>query len=368
MPPLYHRSFIAIALVLACAIVVVGADAADWKPDEARKYLNAREKAWFAFDSRGEGATRSSCISCHTVLPYALALPALRKFDGSRARSEEETRLLAQTRMRVTNWSRLDSKELGLYYKDTEQKKKESWGTEAVFNALILATDDRAQGATSPSKETKQAFTNLWATQTHSGDNRGSWEWINFDGPPWEEAASRYWGAALAAIAIGTAPGNAGSDADANAGIAMLRSYLRTGLTKQTLHSQVWTLWASAKLDGILTKVEQTKLCGQLLAVQQADGGWNLPSLGTWVRRDGSPQDRASDGYATGLALHVLHLAGAPRNDPRLVKGRFWLSSHQSATGAWRTVSLIKKRDPASHVGKFMSDAATAFGVLALSD
>ncbi len=74
--------------------------------------------------------------------------------------------------------------------------------------------------ASSPSKATKQAFTNLWATQTPSGENRGSWEWISFDGPPWEEAASRYWGAALAAIAVGTAPGYyPGSDADANAGV-----------------------------------------------------------------------------------------------------------------------------------------------------
>ncbi len=126
-------------------MAVAAGDAAPWKPDEARKYLDVREKAWFAFDSRGEGATRSSCISCHTVVPYALALPALRKSSGSLTPSDEETRLLAQTRMRVANWSRLDTKELGLYYNDSQRKKKESWGTEAVFNALILATDDRSQ-------------------------------------------------------------------------------------------------------------------------------------------------------------------------------------------------------------------------------
>ena len=371
------QPFIAVALVLACPIAVAAGeatgDATDWKPDEARTYMDAREKAWFAFDSRGEGATRSSCISCHTVLPYAMALPALRKFDGGRARSDEETRLLSQTRMRVVNWSRLDTKELGLYYKDSERKKKESWGTEAVFNALILATDDRSRGASSPSKATKQAFTNLWATQTPSGENRGSWEWLDFGEPPWGDADSRFWGAALAAIAVGTAPGNyPGSDADANAsakaGLAMLRSYLKSGLPKQNLHNQVWALWAATKLDGILTKAGQTKLCNQLLAVQQTDGGWNLPSLGTWVRRDGSKQERASDGYATGLALHVLHLAGKSTDDPQLAKGRQWLKSHQSATGAWQSVSLIKKRDPASHVGKFMSDAATALDVLALTD
>jgi len=33
----------------------------------------------------------------------------------------------------------------------------------------------------------------------------------------------------------------------------------------------------------------------------------------------------------------------------------------------WQGVSVNKKRDPASHPGKFMSDAATAYAVLALS-
>jgi squalene-hopene/tetraprenyl-beta-curcumene cyclase len=358
-----------IAMVLACRMAFAGDNATGWKPDEAGKYLDGREKAWLAFDSRGEGATRSSCVSCHTVLPYALARPALRKFTGA-ARSEGETQLLAQTRMRVANWSRLDTKALGLFYNDTDRKKKESWGTEAVLNAVILAFDDQNQGASSPSKETKQAFAHLWATQVRSGENRGSWDWLDFGEPPWGDATSRYWGGALAAIAVGTAPGYYApkADPDADAGVAMLRNYLKSELPKQNLHNQAWGLWAAAKLDGILAKPEQEKLCGELLARQQADGGWCLPSLGAWRRRDGTPQDTQSDGYATGLILHVLEAAGAPKGDPRLVKGRRWLLAHQSETGDWQATSLIKKRNRASHIGKFMSDAATAFAVLAMTD
>ena len=56
-----------------------------------------------------------------------------------------------------------------------------------------------------------------------------------------------------------------------------------------------------------------------------------------------------------------------PKGDVNIAKGLAWLESNQSAMGAWEGVSVNKKRDPASHPGKFMSDAATAFAVLALS-
>jgi|SRR6266498_1482362 len=64
---------------------------------------------------------------------------------------------------------------------------------------------------------------------------------------------------------------------------------------------------------------------------------------------------------------YLDEIAGAPKDSVKIVKGLDWLKSNQSATGAWRGVSVNKKRDPASHSGKPMSDAATAFAVLALS-
>jgi squalene-hopene/tetraprenyl-beta-curcumene cyclase len=271
--------------------------------------------------------------------------------------------------MRVEKWKQLDTKAFGLFYDNSDQKKKESWGTEAVFNSVILAFDDQYQGRSSPSEATKQAFLNLWQTQVQGGDHKGSWDWLDFSEPPWGSAEARYFGATLAAIAVGTAPGyyTPGADPDDDARVKLLRSYLKDQFPRQDLHNQAWGLWAAAKTEGILTTADRKKVMDQLFGKQQPDGGWSLPSLGKWVRGDRTAQETASDGYATGLILHVLQTAGVPNDDARIAKGLDWLKHNQAASGAWRGVSVNKKRDPASHTGKFMSDAATAFAVLALS-
>jgi squalene-hopene/tetraprenyl-beta-curcumene cyclase len=202
-----------------------------------------------------------------------------------------------------------------------------------------------------------------------TGDHQGTWDWLDFNMGPWEWKEARYVGAALAAIAVGTAPGyyTPGTDADTDARVRLLGDYLKDGLPRQNLHNRVWGLWASAKVEGILTEAEQKKLINQLLEQQHDDGGWSLSSLGNWVRSDGTVQETGSDGYATGLVLHVLQIAGVPKDDVKIAKGLAWLKSNQSARGAWRGISVNKKRDPATHSGQFMSDAATAFAMLALS-
>jgi hypothetical protein len=67
------------------------------------------------------------------------------------------------------------------------------------------------------------------------------------------------------------------------------------------------------------------------------------------------------------LVLHILQTAGLTKDNAKIAKGLTWLASNQTPTGAWRGFSVNKKRDPATHVGKFMSDAATGYAVLALS-
>ncbi len=56
-----------------------------------------------------------------------------------------------------------------------------------------------------------------------------------------------------------------------------------------------------------------------------------------------------------------------PRDQPQLKRALTWLTQTNMPEGRWLSYSLNKQRDLATDVGKFMSDAATAYAVLALS-
>ena len=57
---------------------------------------------------------------------------------------------------------------------------------------------------------------------------------------------------------------------------------------------------------------------------------------------------------------------GAGKHDAVIGRGVAWLEGHQDATGRWPASSINKHRDLDSDVGKFMSDAATSYAVMAL--
>jgi squalene-hopene/tetraprenyl-beta-curcumene cyclase len=344
-----------------------------WNRAKAAGFLDARGEQWFNFGSshRGKEPNKSSCISCHSLLSYALARPVLRQISKENVPTQWEARVLEQTKSRVSNWDKLSADEFQLMYDFDDAKKLQSRGTEAVLNALVLARDDRFKGRRKPSDDTKKALANMWATQVAEGKEKGSWDWINFGMDPWEGETSRYMGACLAAIAVGSAPGYdpVGATGDLKERVGFLRNYLKKQFASENLHNRVWMLWASASIDGLMNQEEKNGLIAQVLAKQQAGGGWSLGSLGSYSRKD----VKDPDGYATGLILHVLQLAGLPKENPQISKGLSWLRSNQDPTGAWRAASVNKNRDPQSkdpakaHIGKFMWDAATAYSVLALS-
>jgi squalene-hopene/tetraprenyl-beta-curcumene cyclase len=365
-------------VALACIAPAVGGENTPehWDRTKAALYLDGRAESWFNFGGahRGQGATQSSCISCHSLLPITLARPALRRLADENAPTKFETRVLAQTKRRVANWDRLDTPPYQLFYEFDDDKKKQSRGTEAILNALVLSLDDRLESRQRPSDDTNKALSILWATQIKEGEHKGSWHWLNFGLQPWESTGGPYMGAALAAIAVASAPGGnlAGIDGDSRQRLVDLRAYLKKHFAAQNLHDRVWMLWASSCMDELLTPEEKSQLVAQLLAKQQSNGGWALSSLGEFVRK-GVNKVSTPDGYATGLVLHVLQLSGVSKDDPAVSKGLAWLRSNQDPTGAWRAASLNENRAPEStnpakaNVGKFMWDAATGYAVLALS-
>ena len=91
-----------------------------------------------------------------------------------------------------------------------------------------------------PSDATKQAFDNLWKVQTQAGGDKGAWDWLDFGLEPWESKGARYYGAALAAIAVGSAPGyyKATADTVLDGKVEMLRVYLKGKFADQNLHNR----------------------------------------------------------------------------------------------------------------------------------
>ena len=122
-----------------------------WDREGAAKYLDERMDAWFANAKKlrtGQGVT--TCVSCHTVVPYALSRPVLRRAMHVSTRTPQEVRLLEGVARRVETYDAHQP-----FYDGSEGKKTESRGTEAVLNALILSSADAERGRREPSEDRK---------------------------------------------------------------------------------------------------------------------------------------------------------------------------------------------------------------------
>jgi squalene-hopene/tetraprenyl-beta-curcumene cyclase len=364
---------VVLSLFVACARPEAKI-ATSWDQKAAAAYLDQRESWWTGWS----GAARDHgtfCVSCHTSVAYALSRPGLRTALAEQGPSANERKLLENVTKRVRLW-----KDVAPFYTDHGYKAAESRGTEAVLNALILASYDSQSGRLTA--DTRAAFENMWALQQTIGDKKGAWSWLRFDLEPWEANDSQYYGAALAAVAVGAAPENYRSTPGIQTNLRLLREYLDREYLSQSTINHVALLWASAKLPGLLEPKRRDSIVDEVLSKQQSDGGWELSSLAypwrgwglskllrTWIREDGTSQERKSDGYATGFIVLVLQQAGTDRNGASIKRGISWLMANQNAAeGSWPSYSLNKRRHLSSDTGRFMSDAATAYAVLALTE
>src|ERR1035441_5990896 len=98
-----------------------------WDKEAAAKFLDDRMDLWFDKARKlrtGRGTT--TCVSCHTVVPYALARPALRKAAGMIQPTPQEAKLLDETLRRVDTY--------GSHEPLDKNKSEQSRGTEGGLN------------------------------------------------------------------------------------------------------------------------------------------------------------------------------------------------------------------------------------------
>jgi squalene-hopene/tetraprenyl-beta-curcumene cyclase len=337
-------------------------DTGSWSGKAAADYLDGRMTWWIGWDQAARDHD-TFCVSCHTVLPYAMARPALRTAMAEQTPSAPERQMLASVTKRVRMW-----KDLEPFYPDAKRgagKTAESRGTESILNAVILVGYDAPAGKLGP--DARLALDNMWGEQLKTGEARGAWSWLQFHNSPWE-GDSQYYGAVVAALAVGMAPADYQASPEIQDNMKLLREYLVENRESQILINRLNLLWASTKIPGLLTPGQRKSIIDEALNKQQADGGFSLSAfVGGWKRHDGTPLETKSDGYATGAVTYILQQAGMKRDQPRLQRGLNWLATNQDKSeGRWIAYSLNHQEDLGSYTGHFMSDAATAYAVLAL--
>jgi len=307
-------------------------------PDEPLAKTVSFDKAAVFLDNATVSWIRTKkCGTCHTSYPYLMAR-ALLAPKGETPAGLAEVHQFFQNR--AARWDTV----------------KPAFDTEVVATAGVLAVHDAVTtGKLHP--VTRRALDRLWTVQREDG----TWNWLKEDYPPFE--FDDYFGVVFAAVGVGMAPENYAQGESAREGLDRLRRYVNQE-SAPNLHHKTWLLWASTRIDGLMTKERREEAIRDLLALQREDGGWSLPSFADWKGDHGKPNDlsQPSDGYATGLAVYVLRQAGLAAAHKRVKLGVAWLKTHQRESGRWFTHSLNSNKSGYHYI----SNAGTCFAVMAL--
>ena len=186
------------------------------------------------------------CGTCHTNFPYLMARPLLKETPLA---GHDEVRAFFEDR--IAHWD------------DDARRARPSSDTEVVATACVLAIND-AQTTGKLHPLTRRALDKMWTLQLKGG----AWDWAKCRWPPFEH--DDYFGAVFAAVGVGSAPEDYAHSASAKEGLARLQSYLKR-TSVPNLHHKAWLMWASVKLDGLMTQEERAN-----------DRGTTGPSAARW--------------------------------------------------------------------------------------
>jgi squalene-hopene/tetraprenyl-beta-curcumene cyclase len=305
---------------------------ATFSQDKAKDFLDSTALKW---------ARQNHCGTCHTTVAYLMARPLIGTSGDLAAWIE--------VRENVKNFA-----------SDRIAKQSPLAPFIAGTAAAALTVGDTVSGR-GLQPDSLALFEYLWASQGPDG----AWEIPQspkYGLLPFLERDPRYL-AFMVALGVGYAPGRYYEDPSARAGFAKLQGFIRNNLPSN-VHDKSVLLWASVRTPGLLTTQERTEYLRSLLALQKEDGGWALPSLGSWPRHDGAPNDPLgdSDGYATSLAALVLCQQGYSVKDLPVKRAVTWIQQHQRASGRWYTRSLYSDR-----FQNYLSNMGTAYAVMALT-
>ena len=167
---------------------------------------------------------------------------------------------------------------------------------------------------------------------------------------------------AIAAIAVASTPENYAASRNAATGYKKLLSWLKKNRPKLA-HQKGMMLWLSQVTPDAVSSEDKLNWQKDLLALQQADGGWGIATLGDWKRADGTEQIRnRSDGYGTGFVVFALRKSGLAPDHPAIRRGVLWLKANQRESGRWFTRSTYNDKH------HFITHAGTTFALLALTE
>jgi squalene-hopene/tetraprenyl-beta-curcumene cyclase len=307
------------------------------EPDEPELSTYSEQKAKdFLDDTAVKWARQNRCGTCHTTISYLMARPLL----GGNPVAWDEVREAA---------SNFAADRVATHARDA--------AFIAGSTAAGLAVGD-ALGGRTLQPDTRGLLAYLWASQ----GTDGTWVVPQRGMLPFLERDPRYL-AYLVALGVGYAPQSYYAEPGVKAGLTRLRRFIHEHMP-DNVHDKAMLLWASVRTPDLLTREQQANFVHSLLVLQKQDGGWTLPSLGTWPRHDGAPNDPRgdSDGYATSLAALVLCQSGYSLKDRPIRRAVTWIQRHQRVSGRWYTRSLYSDR-----FQNYLSNMATAYAVMALN-